>query len=110
LESVSSAKTETRVAAGEVTWSEAHTTTPLGTLQNARSQVELGMWRCRARRGRAGQAFKLGGPDVTGGATAKFIRRGLSRAATGWPGCQDEAPEAELLAVLDQGLEPTRAR
>ena len=42
------------------------------------------------------------------GTTAKFIRRGLSRAATRWPGCQDEAPEAELLAVLDQGLGPTR--
>ena len=34
----------------------------------------------------------LGEPDVVDGTTAKFIRRGLSRAATGWPGCQDEAP------------------
>ena len=74
------------------------------------SQVELGMWHSRAGRGRAGQAFNLGGPDVADGTTAKFIRRGLSRAATGWPGCQDEAPEAELLAVLDQGLGPTRVR
>lgn len=57
-----------------------------------------------------GQAFEIGGPDVADGTTAKFIRRGLSRAATGWPGCQDEAPEAELLAVLDQGLGPTRVR
>ena len=60
------------------------------------------MWRGRAWRRRAGQAFELGGPDVADGTTAKFIRRGLSRAATGWPGCQDEAPEAELLAVLDE--------
>ena len=68
------------------------------------------MWRGRAWRGRAGQAFELGGPDVADVTTAKFIRRGLSRAATGWPGCQDEAPDVELLAVLDQGLVPTRAR
>ena len=59
---------------------------------------------------RTGQAFELGKPDLADGTTAKFIRRGLSRAATGWPGCQDEAPEEELLAVLDQGLGPTRAR
>jgi hypothetical protein len=68
------------------------------------------MWRVVTWRERAGQAFELGEPDVVDGTTAKFIRRGLSRAATGWPGCQDEAPDAELLAVLDQGLEPTRAR
>ena len=68
------------------------------------------MWRGRAWRRRAGQAFELGEPDVVDGTTAKFFRRGPSRAATGWPGCQDEAPDAELLAVLDQGLGPTRAR
>src|SRR5271157_3846343 len=60
----------------------ARTPSLLGTLRNARSQVELGMWRGRARRGRAGQAFELGGPDVVDGTTAKFIRCGLSRAAT----------------------------
>ena len=75
-----------------------------------RSYVELSMSRGRAWRRRASQAFELGGPDMVDGTTAKFIRRGLSRAATGWPGCQDEAPAAELLAVLDQGLGPTRAR
>ena len=61
----------------------ARTPALLGTLRNARSQVELGMWHSRAGRGRAGQAFNLGGPDVADGTTAKFIRRGLSRAATG---------------------------
>ena len=46
--------------AGELcSGSKAHTTTPLGTLRNARSQVELGMWRGRAWRRRAGQAFEL---------------------------------------------------
>ncbi len=68
------------------------------------------MWRDEARCGRAGQAFELGEPDVADGTTTKFIRRGVSRAATGWAGCQDKAPHAELLAVLDQGLGPTRAR
>ena len=42
------------------------------------------------------------------GTTAKFLHRGLSRATTGWPGCQGEAPDAELLAVLDQSLGSTR--
>ncbi len=48
----------------------------LGTLRNARSQVELGMWRGRTWRGRAGQAFELGEPDVADGTTAEFIRCG----------------------------------
>ena len=57
--------------AGELcSGSEARTTTPLGTMRNARSQVELGMWRGRAWRRRAGQAFKLSGPDVADGTTA----------------------------------------
>jgi len=88
LESVLSRKTET-LKGGELSGGRsARTPALLGTQGNARSQVELGMWRGRARRGRAGQAFKLGGPDVADGTTANFIRRGLSRAATGWPGCQ----------------------
>jgi hypothetical protein len=82
----------------------------LGTLHNAWSQVEFVMWCSRRWRGRAGLAFELGEPDVVDGTTAKFIHRGLSRASTGWPGCQDEAPDSELLAVLDQGLGSTRTR
>jgi hypothetical protein len=40
------------------------------------------------------------------------MTRGPSQAATGWPDGQDEALPCgvELLAVLDQGLEPMRAR
>ena len=55
----------------------------LGTLHNAWSHVEFGMWRGLARRKRPSQAFELGEPDVADETTAKFIRRGLSRAATG---------------------------
>ena len=58
------------------------------------------MWRVVTWRRRAGQAFELGGPDVADGTTARFIRRGLSRAATGWPGCQTEPRRAGILAVL----------
>jgi len=95
-----------RVGAGKL----AHTPTLLGTLRNARSQVKFDTWRNRVWRGRAGQAFEVGELDVEGGTTARFIRRGRSRAATGWPSCQDESRRAGMLAVLDQGLEPTRAR
>jgi len=56
----------------------------LGTLHNAWNQVEFGMWRGRAWHGRPSQAFELGEPDVADETNAKFIRRGLSRAATGW--------------------------
>ena len=72
----------------------------LGTPQNAWSQDEFGMCRGRAWHRRAGQAFEVGGPDVGDGTTTKFIRRGLSRAATGWRDCQDEAPVAEPLVAF----------
>jgi hypothetical protein len=82
----------------------------LGALSSARSHVGLKLWRGRAWHERACQAFEFGGPDVIDRTTASLFRREPSRAATGWPGRQDEAPDAELLAVLDQGLEPTLAR
>ena len=66
-----------------------------------RSQVELGMWHSRAGRGRAGQAFNLGGPDVADGTTAKFIRRGLSRAAQ-----DDQAARTKLLGGAACGSGP----
>ena len=82
----------------------------LGALSSARSHVGLKLWRGRAWHERAYQAFEFGERDAMDWTTARLFRRQPSRAATGWPGCQDEAPDAELLAVLDQGLEPTRAR
>ena len=88
----------------------AHTTAPLGTLQSARSEVERRMWRDRAWRGRAGQAFELGELGVGDGATANSLaadRRG--------PLQDDQAVKTKLLKesclrILDQGLGPTRAR
>jgi hypothetical protein len=63
------------------------------------------LWRDRAQHGRTDQAFGFRKPDVSRRTTAALPHREPSRAATGWPGCHDEAPDAELLAVLDQGLE-----
>jgi len=57
LESVLSRKTET-LKGGELSGGRsARTPALLSTQGNARSQVEVGMWRGRARRGRVGQAF-----------------------------------------------------
>ena len=88
----------------------ARTLTLLGALSSARSHVGLKLWRGRAWHERACQAVDFGEPDVMDRTTAKLFCRAPSRATTGWPGCQDEAPDAELLAVLDQSLEPTRVR
>ena len=68
------------------------------------------MWRDKAWRGRAGQAFELGEPGVVDGATANSLaadRRG--------PRQDDQAVKTKLLTgsclrILDQGLGPTRAR
>ena len=46
---------------------------PLGTLLIARSELGPKMWRDEARRGRAGQAFKLGEPGVVDGTTANSL-------------------------------------
>jgi hypothetical protein len=79
------------------------TTAPLGTLLSARSEVNHGMWRAQAWRGRAGQAFKLGEPGVMDRDHRQFARRELPRAATGWPGRQVEVPREELLASPGPG-------
>jgi hypothetical protein len=49
---------------------QAHTPTDLGTRRTARSVVRLQLWRVRAWRGRAGQAFELGESGVANGSTA----------------------------------------
>ena len=67
------------------------------------------MWRDVARRGRAGQAFKFGEPGVVGGTTANS-----SSAGSRGPRQDDQVAKTKpwhgLLANLDQGLGPTRAR
>ena len=81
----------------------------LGTFWRTRSPVGPKMWRDVARRGRAGQAFEFGEPGVVGGTTANS-----SSAGSRGPRQDDQVAKTKpwhgLLANLDQGLGPTRAR
>jgi hypothetical protein len=54
---------------------EARATAPLGTLRKTRSQIEPGIWRGKARHGRAGQAFELVESGVVDRATANSLLR-----------------------------------
>jgi hypothetical protein len=82
----------------------AHTPAQLGTLLSARREVDHGMWRDEAWRGRAAQAFKLGEPGVVDGTTANSV------AASYCESRQDgQVAKAKFLArnrfrILDQGL------
>ena len=88
---------------------QARTAAPLGALRNARSQVELGMWRGQSWCGRAGQVFGFGKPGVADRATANSLavdRRG--------PRQDDQIvktkpPAGNCSRILDQGLGPTRS-
>ena len=92
---------------------QARTPAQLGTLLSARSDVDHGMWRDEAWRGRAGQAFRLGEPGVVDGTTANSLAtsyRGprqdgqVAKTNPGAPGC---------LRILDQSLgqrEPAHGR
>ena len=88
----------------------AHTAAPLGTLQRARSEYGLRMWRNGVRQGRAGQAFEFGET----GRGRRDHRRFLAADRRG-PRQDDQAVKTKLLTgsclrILDQGLGPTRAR
>jgi hypothetical protein len=68
------------------------------------------MWRNGLRRGRAGQAFKLGEPGRDGRGHRQFLAADLRG-----PRQDDQAVKTKLLTgscsrFLDQGLGPTRAR
>jgi hypothetical protein len=70
----------------------------------------LRMWRNGLRRGRAGQAFKLGEPGRDGRGHRQFLAADLRG-----PRQDDQAVKTKLLTgscsrFLDQGLGPTRAR
>src|SRR5208337_2007808 len=91
LESVLSRKTET-LKGGELSGGRsARTPALLSTQGNARSQVEVGMWRGRARRGRAGQAFppkaRLHGQSSfrVPGPLARARRAGRTTGPGTWP-------------------------
>jgi hypothetical protein len=81
-----------------------------GTLLNARNEIGHKMWHDEAWRGRAGQAFKLGEPGVVVGTTANSFAASYPR-----PRQVDQVAKTKFLArnclrILDQCLEPTRAR
>jgi hypothetical protein len=76
----------------------ARTPAPPGTRQNARSQVELGMWRGQAWRGRSGQAFGLGELGVMMHGTTANSLAASYHGPPGSPGRQSKAPRKELLA------------
>jgi hypothetical protein len=109
LEPILSRKTEPPRGGWACPVGRAHKAAPLGTLQNTRSQVELGMWRGQSWCGRAGQAFELGELGLVGRATADSLaadRRG--------PRQHDQIvktkpPAGNCSQILDQGLGPTRA-
>jgi hypothetical protein len=73
LEPILSRKTEPPRGGWACPVGRAHKAAPLGTLQNTRSQVELGMWRGQSWCGRAGQAFELGELGLVGRATADSL-------------------------------------
>jgi hypothetical protein len=84
--------------------SSARTPAQLGALLIAWSEVDHGMWRDEAWRGRAGQAFKLSEPGVADGTTANSLAASycvprqdgqVAKTNPGAPGC---------LRFLDQGL------
>jgi hypothetical protein len=82
----------------------------LGTRCTARSDSVPTFWRGQAWYERPGQAFELGEPDLMHGTTA--ISLGADRRG---PRQDDQIVKTKLLArsclrMLDQGLEPTRAR
>jgi len=81
----------------------AHTSAILGTLRNARSQVELDMWLGRGWRGRAGQAFELCELDVPGRNTADSSPQTAARHHR-MTRPSRRSPLQELLA--DSGSEP----
>ena len=82
----------------------------LGTQQSARSEVDQGMWRDEAWRGRAGQAFEVCEPGVMNGTTANSLA-----ASDRGPRQDDQVAKTKFLArnclrILDQSLGLTRAR
>lgn len=88
----------------------AHTSTPLGTRSNARSEVGLDLCRDVVWRGRAGQAFLIHEPSVVGRATADSLAADRRGPRQGGQVVKTKPRIRSCLRVLDQGLGPSRAR
>jgi hypothetical protein len=82
----------------------AHTPAQLGTLLSARSEVDHGIWRDEARRGRAGQAFKLGEPGVVDGTTANSLAASYRGPRQDGQVAKTKFLARNCLRILDQGL------
>ena len=82
----------------------ARTPAQLGTLLRARSEVDHGMWRDEAWRGRAGQAFKLGEPCVADGTTANSIAGSYRESRQDGQVAKAKFLARNCLRILDQGL------
>lgn len=89
---------------------QAHTSAPLGTLLNARSQGGPGIWRGQAWHGRAGQAFELREPGVMDGTTANSSPRTAAGRKQDDQIVKTKPLTRSCLRFLDQSLGPTRAR
>ena len=87
----------------------ARTPASLGTLFKTRSGVGGMMWRDEARRGRAGQAFKLGEPGVVDGTTADSLAASYRGPRQDGQVAKTKFLARNCLRILDQGLGPTRA-
>src|SRR6516162_1221295 len=79
-------------------------------LQRTRSQFEPGIWRGKARDGRAGQAFALVESGVVDRATANSSLPTATGHKQGDQAAKTKPPAGSRSRILDQSLGPTRAR
>ena len=79
----------------------------LGTLANCASKGWLGLWRGETRRGRAGQAFEFGEPDVVDGTTANSLATDYHGPRQDDQVVKTKPRTRSCLRVLDQSLGPT---
>ena len=82
----------------------ARTPAQLGTLLSSRSEVDHGMWRDEAWRGRAGQAFELGEPGVVDGTTANSLAASYRGPRQDGQVAKTKFLARNCLRILDQGL------
>jgi hypothetical protein len=110
MESVSINKTSARWSALlGATWS-ARTPISLGTLREARSQIEPGIWRAKGWKGRAGQAFALVEFGVVDRATANYSPRTAAGYKQVDQTAKSKPPAGSCSRILDQSPGSTRAR
>jgi hypothetical protein len=81
--------------------------TLLGALREARSLVEPGIWRGKARHGRAGQAFALVESGVVDRATANSLPRTVTSHKQDDQAAETKPPSGSCSRILDQSLGPT---